>query len=91
VLWCGWQVISAGLLLKVKIFKLFLIINYKNFCLLSKNVKIKIYKSIILPVVLCGCETCYLALREEHRLGVLENKVLRSIFGHNKDEIIGVA
>jgi hypothetical protein len=47
--------------------------------LLSKNVKIRIYKAIILPVVLYGCETWSLTLREEHRLRVFENKVLRRI------------
>jgi hypothetical protein len=45
--------------------------------LLSRNIKIKIYKSIILPVVLYGCETWSLTLREEHRLRVFENRVLR--------------
>jgi hypothetical protein len=48
--------------------------------LLSKNVKIRIYKTIILPVVLYGCETWSLTLREEHRLRVYENRVLRGIF-----------
>jgi sorting nexin-29 len=48
--------------------------------LLSRNVKVKIYKTIILPVVLCGCETWSLTLREEHRLRVFENRVLRRIF-----------
>jgi hypothetical protein len=48
--------------------------------LLSRNVKVKIYKNIILPVVLYGCETWSLTLREEHRLRVLENRVLRRIF-----------
>jgi hypothetical protein len=47
--------------------------------LLSKNLKIRIYKSIILPVVLYGCETWSLTLREEHRLRVFENRVLRKI------------
>jgi hypothetical protein len=47
--------------------------------LLSKNVQIKIYKTIILLVVLYGCETCYLTLREEQRLRVFENRVLRGI------------
>jgi hypothetical protein len=42
--------------------------------LLSRNVKVKIYKTITLPVVLYGCETWSLALREEHRLGVFENR-----------------
>ena len=49
--------------------------------LLSKNLKIKIYRNIILPVVLYGCETWSLTLREEHRLRVFENRVLRRIFG----------
>jgi hypothetical protein len=48
---------------------------------LSKNLKIRIYKKIILPVVLYGCETWSLTLREEHRLRVFENRVLRRIFG----------
>jgi hypothetical protein len=51
-------------------------------------VKIKIYKTIILPGVLYGCETWSLTLREEHRLRVFENKVLR-IFGPKGDEVIG--
>jgi hypothetical protein len=50
----------------------------KSSPLLSKNIKIRIYKSIILPVVLYGCETWSLTLREEHRLRVLENSVLRT-------------
>jgi hypothetical protein len=49
--------------------------------LLSKNMKIRIYKTIILPVVLYWCETWSLTLKEEHRLGVFENRVLRGIFG----------
>ena len=57
--------------------------------LLSKKLKVKTHKSIILPVVLYGCETWSLALREEHRLRVFENKVLRKIFGAKKDEITG--
>jgi hypothetical protein len=57
--------------------------------LLSKNIKIRIYKTIILPVVLYGCETWSLTLREEHRLGVFENRVLRRIFGPKRDEVTG--
>jgi hypothetical protein len=57
--------------------------------LLSRNVKVKIYKTIILPVVLYGCETWYLTLREEHRLRVFENRVLRRIFGPKRDEVTG--
>ena len=56
--------------------------------LLSKNLKIKIYRTIILPV-LCGCETWSLTLREERRLRVLENRVLRRIFGPKRDEVRG--
>jgi hypothetical protein len=52
-----------------------------SFRLLSRNVKVKIYKTIILPVVLYGCETWSLILRENHTLRVYENKVLRRIFG----------
>jgi hypothetical protein len=57
--------------------------------LLSKNVKIKIYRTIILPVVLYGCEGRSLILREECRLRVFENKVLRRIFGPTRDEVTG--
>jgi hypothetical protein len=49
--------------------------------MLSNNLKIKIYRNIILPVVLCGCETWSLTLREKLRLKVFENKVLRKISG----------
>ena len=55
--------------------------------LLSKNLKIKIYRSIILPVVLYGCETWSLTLREERKLRVFQNRVLRRIFGHRRDEV----
>jgi hypothetical protein len=57
--------------------------------LLSRNVKIKIYKTIILPVVLYGCETLSFTLREEHILRVFENRVLRRIFGPKRDEVTG--
>jgi len=57
--------------------------------LLSKNLKIKIYGTIILPVVLYGCETWSLTLREERKLRVFENMVLRRIFGSRKDEVMG--
>ena len=57
--------------------------------LLSKNLKIKIYKTIILPVVLCGCETWSLTLREERKLRVFENMVLRRIFEPRRDEVTG--
>jgi hypothetical protein len=51
-----------------------------------KNLKIKIYKTVILPVVLYGCETWSLTLWEEHRLRVFENRVLRRIFGPKREE-----
>jgi hypothetical protein len=57
--------------------------------LLSKNVKIRIYKTPLLPVVLYGCETWSLTLREEHRLRVFENRMLRRIFRPKGDEVIG--
>jgi hypothetical protein len=57
--------------------------------LLSRNVKVKIYKTIILPVVLYGCETWSLTLREGTRLRVFENRVLRRIFGPRTDEVTG--
>jgi hypothetical protein len=58
-------------------------------CLLSRNLKIKIYKTIILPVVLYRCETWSLTLREKHRLRVFENRVLRRIFGPKRNEVTG--
>jgi hypothetical protein len=57
--------------------------------LLSKNVKIEIYRTIILPVVLYSCESWSLTLREECRLRVFENKVPRRIFGPKRDEVTG--
>jgi hypothetical protein len=63
--------------------------NILSSSLLSKNVKIKIYRTIILPVVLYGCESWSLTLREECRLRVFENRVLRRIFGPKRDEVTG--
>ncbi|KAJ4444117.1 hypothetical protein ANN_05906 [Periplaneta americana] len=57
--------------------------------LLSKKLKVRIYKTVILPVVLYGCETWTITLREEQRLRVFENKVPRKIFGAKKDEVTG--
>jgi hypothetical protein len=57
--------------------------------MLSKNVNIRIYRTITLPVVLYWCETVPLTLREEHSWKVFENKVLRRIFGLRRDEVIG--
>jgi hypothetical protein len=56
---------------------------------LSRDLKVKIYKTTILTVVLYGCETCSLTLREEHRPKVFENRVLRRIFGPKRDEATG--
>jgi hypothetical protein len=60
--------------------------NLSSSCLISKNLKIKIYKTVLLPVVLYGCETWSLTLREEHRLRVFENRELRRIFGPKREE-----
>jgi hypothetical protein len=62
-----------------------LVQNLLSFCLLSRNLKMRIHNTIILPVVLYGCETWSLTLRKEHRLGVFENRVLRKIFGPRRD------
>ena len=53
------------------------------------NLKIKIYRTIILPVVLYWCETWSLTLREERRLGVFENRVLRRVFGPKRNGVTG--
>jgi hypothetical protein len=55
--------------------------------LLSRKVKVKTYETIILPVVLYGCETWSVTLREEHRLRVFENRVLKRISGPQRDEV----
>jgi hypothetical protein len=57
--------------------------------LLYKNTKINIYRTIILPVVVYGCETWSIILREERKLRVFENRVLRRIFGPKRDEVTG--
>ena len=61
--------------------------NHLSSSLLSKNIKIKIYRNTILPVVLYGCETWCLTLREERRQRVSENRVLRKIFGPKRDVV----
>ena len=63
--------------------------NLLTSCLLSTNLKIKIYRTIILPVVLYGCETWSLTLREERRMRVFENRVLRYIFGPRRAKVTG--
>jgi hypothetical protein len=62
-------------------------IRFRAFCLLVCCQKT--YRKIILPVVLYGCETCSLTLREKRRLRVFENRVLRRIFGPKRDEVTG--
>jgi hypothetical protein len=59
--------------------------NLLSYRLLSKNTKIRVYRTIILPVVLYGCETWSVTLGEEQRLMVFENRVLRRIFGPKRD------
>jgi len=61
--------------------------NIRPSSLLTENVKIKIYRTVILPVVLYGCETWALTLREELRLMVFDNRVLRKIFGPKADGV----
>jgi hypothetical protein len=66
-------------------------IQCRIFCLLvcCPKTEIRRYKPVILPVVLYGCETWSLTLREKHRLRVFENRVLRRIFGPKRDEVTG--
>jgi len=61
--------------------------NLLSSILLSKNVKIKVYRTIIFLVVLYGCETWSVTLREEHRLTAFKNRVLRKIFGPKGDDV----
>jgi len=63
--------------------------NLLSSSLLSNNLKIKIYRTIILPAALYGCETWSLILREERKLIVFENRVLTRIFGPKRDEVAG--
>jgi hypothetical protein len=63
--------------------------NLLSSSLLSKNLKINIYRTVILPFVLYGCEIWSLTLREEHMLRVFENRVLRRIFGPKRDKVTG--
>ena len=63
--------------------------NILFFSSLSKNIKIKMYGTIILSVVLYGCETWSLTLKEEGRLRVFENRMLKRIFGPKRDGVTG--
>jgi hypothetical protein len=60
-----------------------------SYHLLSRNLKIRVYKTVILPVVLYAFETRCLTLRDEHRLRVFDNRVLRKIFGPKMNEVLG--
>ena len=64
--------------------------NLLSSSLLSKKLKIKIYRTIILPIVLYGCETWSLTLCEERGQRVFENRVLRRVFGPKRDEVTGM-
>ena len=68
-----------------------LLFNCENFIvpLLSKKLKVNMYKTIVLPVALYACDTWSFTLREEHRLRMYANKVLRKFFGAKRDEITG--
>ena len=66
-----------------------LVQNVLSSCLLYKTIKIKIYRTVMLRAVLYGCETWSNTLREERRLRVFENRVLRRIFGPERDEVTG--
>ena len=63
--------------------------NILSFSSLCKNLKIKIHRTVIQPVVLYGCETWWHTLREERRLRLYENRVLRRIFGPKRDGVTG--
>jgi hypothetical protein len=56
-------------------------------CLLPENVRLKMYKTVMLPAVFYGREAWCLPLREEYRLGVFGNRVLRRIFGPKREEL----
>jgi hypothetical protein len=68
---------------------IYVIVGLLSSRLLPKNTKLKVYRTTILRVVLYGCETWSLTLREEQRLRVSENRVLRGIFGPKRDEATG--
>ena len=67
----------------------FLVQNLLSSCLLSKNIKVQVYRTIILPFVLYGCDSWSPTVSEEHRLRVFRNRVVRKIFGPMRDEVTG--
>jgi hypothetical protein len=62
--------------------------NLRSSHFVSKNLRIKVYKYLILPVILYGCETSSVTLREGHRLTIFENRMLKRIFGHKREEMV---
>jgi hypothetical protein len=70
---------------------MFVVTQFRNICItfFSPNFRIKIYRNIILPVVLYGFETWLFTLREERRQSVFENRALSRIFGSKRDEVTG--
>jgi len=65
------------------------VLNLLSSSVLFQDIKVMIHRTIILPVVLCGCETWSLTLKEERRLRVFGNRVLRRIFGPKRGEVTG--
>jgi len=63
--------------------------NLLSTSLLAKNINVKMYRYIILTVVLCGCEIWCLTLREENRLRIFDNRVLRKVLRPKRDEVTG--
>jgi hypothetical protein len=61
--------------------------NLLSSSLLSKNIKVQVHRTIILPLILFGCEAWFLTLRKEHRVRVFKDRVLRKIFGPKRDEV----
>ena len=67
----------------------YLVQNLSSFSLLSKNIKVQLYGTIILPFILYGCYTWSPTVSEEHRLSVFRNGVLRKVFGPTRDKVMG--
>jgi hypothetical protein len=87
-----WAVIITSMVMDskwVEIYEIMIVTYLLSSRLLSKNTKIRVYRTTVLPVVLYGSETWSLTLREEQRLRVFENRVLRRVFGPKRDEATG--
>jgi hypothetical protein len=61
--------------------------TFLSFCLLPKNINIRVHKTIIMPAVLYGCEICSLTLRQEYTLRVFDNSMVKGIFGARRNEV----